>query len=216
MLRKWRQWCYLMCPPRENPELIGRKVIGGAKIDGVWKYNQDEGVIVGSEADTDRRVYRIVFDEYVLVCPLPVDNFRITDETVTELPAATGLPAMRLTPRGGWHEVGSGYCEYVPEVFGTPRWWRQRAKKILRPLRRAYYRRWPPPELYVGRQVRALGTRGRRRLPEPGRIGAVVDSHVSDEGVRLYGIEFDGRVIAHTQLPSSQFALVDESNKSDP
>lgn len=60
----------------------------------------------------------------------------------------------------------------------------------LRRLRRAYRRRFPPPEVtdYLGKTARLVMHSD--RLPPVGSLGVVTGSELSD-GTRLYHIEFD-------------------------
>lgn len=102
-----RRWYYRIRPPPEDPDLIGRRVRRGMRVDGAWRYNQQEGVIVDSWVDVDRRMYRILLDDHIglVSTTLPVDEYLIAEERVdtSRLPVDDTLPEMRLSRTGGWY-----------------------------------------------------------------------------------------------------------------
>ena len=116
MIAVLRRWYYRLRPPPEDQNLIGRRVRRGMRVNGAWRYNQQEGVIVGSWVDFDRRMYRILLDGRIGIVSttLPVDEYLITEERVdaSRFSIDNTLPEMRLSRTGGWYRVGSGYCEY--------------------------------------------------------------------------------------------------------
>lgn len=78
------------------------------------------------------------------------------------------------------------------------------------PVRRAYRRRRPEPEVsaYLGMAVRIIGEGVGRHLPA-GAVGVVTRSALQDSGDRTYAVEFDaGNVTLSTSLPCPrQFEL---------
>ncbi|MGQ0777253.1 MAG: hypothetical protein ACT4NY_23035 [Pseudonocardiales bacterium] len=116
MITTLRWWYYRLRPPPENPDLLGRRVRRGTRINGVWKYNQQGGVIVDSWPDGDRRMYRILLDGDIGVVSttLPIDNYLITEERgdTSGLVIDAALSETRLSRSGGWYGVGTRYSDY--------------------------------------------------------------------------------------------------------
>lgn len=202
-----RRLYYRLRPPPEDPGLIGRRV-RRLRVNGQWKYNQDEGVVVGSFVDADRRLYQIRMDDHVVSCPLPDEAFEITNERVTsdELGKPVDLPEVRRSRDGNWWNVGSGYADYLPVVSGSPRWVRRQMVTTWRTLRLAYYRRWPVSENpdWIGRRVRYVGPERTGMIP--GMEGVILSSEPYQDQ-RSYHIQFQ-TADCYGPLPSPEFELL--------
>lgn len=182
------------------------------RVNGAWRYNQQEGVVVDSWVDFDRRMYRILLDDHIGVVSttLPVDEYLITEERVdtSQLAVDDTLPEMRLFRIGGWYRVGSGYCEYYRPR--TP--WGKLAQKARWRCRQWYYRRWPAPEnpAYIGKQVRFVRPASRKAMSflSENDVGVVTSSEPYYHQ-RLYHVVFGE---ARVTLPESWFELVRDAD----
>lgn len=207
-----RRWYYRLRPPLEDPDLIGRRVRRGMRVNGVWRYDQQEGVIVDSWVDFDRRMYRILLDDHIGVVSttLPVDEYLITDERVntSRLTVDDTLPEMRLSRTGGWYRAGSGYCEYHRPR--TP--WGKLAQKARWRCRQWYYLRWPTPEnpAYIGKQVRFVRPANRKAMSflSENDVGVVTSSEPYYHQ-RLCHVVFGA---VRVTLPESWFELVRDTD----
>ena len=118
MITTLRRWYYRLRPPPEDPDLLGRRVRRGTRVNGVWKYNQQQGVIVDSWPDVDRRMYRILLDggSGVVSTTRPIDEYLITEDRgdTSGLVIDDELGETRLSRSGGWYGVGTEYSDYRP------------------------------------------------------------------------------------------------------
>lgn len=211
MIAVLRRWYYRLWPPPEDQDLIGRRVRRGIRVNGAWRYNRQEGVIVGSWVDFDRRMYRILLDDRIGIVSttLPVDEYLVTEERVdtSRFTVDDKLPEMHLSRTGGWYRPGGGYCEYYRPR--TP--WAKLTQKARWRCRQWYYRRWPTPEnpAYIGKQVRFVRPVHRKAISFLGEndVGVVIGSEPYYHD-RLYHVIFREERVT---LRESWFELVTDT-----